>query len=1071
VPAGTSGVAYSETLAASGGTAPYAYAVTAGTLPTGLTLSASGTLSGTPSQSGSFTLSITATDSSTGSGPYAATRSYTLVIAAPALSLAPATLANASVGESYSATLSATGGTAPYAYAVTAGTLPAGVTLANNGTLSGTPTAGGSYAFTVTATDATTTANGGPYTASRSYTLSVAAAVVTIAPTALPDGRYEAAYSQALTATGGTAPYSFVVTAGTLPAGMTLSASGTLAGTPTVFGSFPFTVSATDSSTGAGPYVGSHAYTLTITAPDRPTAGAVSVGVTYGSAGTAVPLAITGGEALSVAIATAPTHGTATVSGKTITYTPVSGYAGPDSFTYTASNAGGSSAPATVSVSVAQPTLVLTPATLTAGQEDVAFSQQLTTTGGTAPYSYAVTTGRLPNGVTLSANGLLAGTPTENGRFAVTITVTDRSTGSGPFSAANAYTLEVSRPAPPVARPATTETTATTLAQDGSVAINLSDLVTGDYTQIRIATQPKHGTVSIDATAQEVSQANQRITVTYTPELGYVGDDSFGYVAVGAGGTSNEARVAVTVKGAAPVAAAVKASVTNGQTNIVDLTGGSSGGPFTAATIVSVSPADGVDAALVEGGSLGNRSYQLRITPRGRFSGTATVRYTLANAYGTSAPAVVTVSIVQRADPSQDATVTGISAAQAEATRRFAQAQLDNFQRRNEQLHNGGAASQGRPMGISVSGGNSYAGGNPAFGSVTPDVIAMKSEHATEVMGRERGAGMLAFDHDGRAMTMANMVGTRGGRDGAGAASGTVGVAGQPGEGETGTGEAGALEGTGRRVGSTAIWSGGAIALGTEDATRRRGKLTVTTGGLSSGVDVKLSEALTVGAGGGYGTERAKVGRNQGQIDSDSWMGALYGSVTPADGLFIDGVAGAGRLSFDTMRIVTGSTAVARGHRNGSMVFGSLTSGFDRTSSTYAFSTYGRIDYLSADLDRYVENGAGNANLIFDRSNVTSLSSVLGLRGSLVMGRFVPRVRGEWRHEFKNGRLQALDYADLGGFNYTIRSDGWTRDNYTIELGTDYVFDNGWRIGFDFSGALGQGSRYATEKITIRKQF
>ncbi|KAK0331776.1 hypothetical protein LTR94_027582, partial [Friedmanniomyces endolithicus] len=71
------------------------------------------------------------------------------------------------------------------------------------------------------------------------------------------------------------------------------------------------------------------------------------------------------------------------------------------------------------------------------------------------------------------------------------------------------------------------------------------------------------------------------------------------------------------------------------------------------------------------------------------------------------------------------------------------------------------------------------------------------------------------------------------------------------------------------------------------DATRGRGKLTVSSGGLSSGADVKLSETLTVGVGGGYGGERAKVGKDQGRVDSNSWMGAVYGSVAPADGLFV----------------------------------------------------------------------------------------------------------------------------------------------------------------------------------------
>ncbi|WP_394663379.1 putative Ig domain-containing protein [uncultured Sphingomonas sp.] len=1064
LPAGVSGAAFSETLSATGGTAPYSYSLTAGALPAGLTLASNGTLAGTPTQSGNFTFSITATDSSTGSGPYSATRSYTLSIAAPALALDPATLVNATVGAAYSRALTATGGTAPYSYAVTAGTLPAGVTLGTNGTLSGTPTAGGSYGFTVTATDTTATANGGPYTAVRSYTLVVSAASVAVGPASLPDGRYEAAYTQTLSASGGTAPYRYAVTDGALPAGVTLAADGTLSGTPSAFGRFAFTVTATDSSTGAGPYSGAKAYSLIIAPPDVPVAVNVTLAVGYGAAATAVPLKINGGEATSVAIATAPTHGTATVKGTAISYTPAVGYAGADSFTYTASNAGGSSAPATVSITVAQPSLALTPATLPAGQEKVAYSQQLTTSGGTAPYTYAVTAGRLPTGVTLSGGGLLAGTPQESGRYTVTVTATDSSSGNGPFTAANAYTLDIALPAPPVARPGSAATNTTTTTQNGSVAIDLSALVTGDYRQIRITAQPQHGTVSIDARQQAVTETNQRVSATYTPEPGYIGEDSFGYVAIGNGGTSNEARVAITVKGSAPVAPAIKASVTNGQTQIVDLTEGAIGGPFTAATIVSVTPADGVEATLVESGSTGDRRYQLRITPRGRFSGSATVAYTLTNAYGTSAPAAVSVSVVQRADPSQDATVTGISAAQAEATRRFAQAQLDNFQRRNEQLHNGGGGSVGRPMGISIAGGNSYGGRDPNAGMAATDLAMLKSDHATEVMGRERAAGLTTYDRDGRAMPMTGLAGARSDRAMSQATPGDPAARARNGEPE-------AIEGSGRPVGSTAIWSGGAIALGTEDATRGRGKLTVSTGGLSSGVDVKLSETLTVGIGGGYGGERAKVGQDKGRVDSNSWMGAVYGSLAPADGLFLDGVAGAGRLSFDTIRNVMGSEAVARGHRSGSMLFGSLAGGFDRTSGTHALSAYGRIDYLSADLDRYTETGAGNANLVFDGRRLSSLSSVLGLRGSFVTGPFVPRVRAEWRHEFKNGSAQALDYADLGGFSYAIRGDGWARDNYSMELGTDYVFDNGWRIGFELGGVLGQGSRYATERITIRKQF
>jgi hypothetical protein len=92
------------------------------------------------------------------------------------------------------------------------------------------------------------------------------APTITLAPTSLSAGTVGTAYSQALTATGGSSPYTYAVTTGTLPTGLTLSSSGALTGTPTAAGAYSFTVTATDASTGAGPYTGSQAYTLTISA-------------------------------------------------------------------------------------------------------------------------------------------------------------------------------------------------------------------------------------------------------------------------------------------------------------------------------------------------------------------------------------------------------------------------------------------------------------------------------------------------------------------------------------------------------------------------------------------------------------------------------------------------------------------------------------------------------------------------------------------------------------------------------------------------------------------------------------
>ena len=147
---GTTGTAYSQTVAASGGTSPYSWSVSAGTLPAGLTLNAStGEISGLPTTAGTSSFTVKVTDNAALVG----TRALSIVIGTP-VSVSTSTLAGATVGTSYSATIAATGGTGSYTWALTDGALPAGLSLATGtGRVTGTPTAAGTANFTVTATD------------------------------------------------------------------------------------------------------------------------------------------------------------------------------------------------------------------------------------------------------------------------------------------------------------------------------------------------------------------------------------------------------------------------------------------------------------------------------------------------------------------------------------------------------------------------------------------------------------------------------------------------------------------------------------------------------------------------------------------------------------------------------------------------------------------------------------------------------------------------------------------------------------------------------------------------------
>jgi hypothetical protein len=174
-----------------------------------------------------------------------------LTVAPPVIG--PATVPGGYVGWAYSQKLTVADPATSYTFAITAGSLPDGLTLDSDGTLHGTPSATGTFAFTVTANGAD------GQVGVRAYTVAIAPAVV-VNTAAVPDGTVGVAYSQTLKATGPATPFTFTV-AGTLPPGLTLdSTTGVLSGTPTTTGTFTFTVSAT----GTNGLSESQAYTVSV---------------------------------------------------------------------------------------------------------------------------------------------------------------------------------------------------------------------------------------------------------------------------------------------------------------------------------------------------------------------------------------------------------------------------------------------------------------------------------------------------------------------------------------------------------------------------------------------------------------------------------------------------------------------------------------------------------------------------------------------------------------------------------------------------------------------------------------
>lgn len=1355
VPGATVAVAYSQTFSASGGTALYSFAITAGALPAGMSLNTStGALTGTPTAAGTFNFTVTATDANNFTGSNA----YTLVVAPPVIVIAPAALTGGTVGAAYSETFIASGGIASYSYAITAGALPAGVTLnGSNGVISGTPTAGGTFNFTVTATSSST-GTGVPHTGSRAYSTTFLPATVLLPATTLANGTQNAAYSATLNpASGGTSPYSYAVTAGALPAGITLNtATGALTGTPTASGTFNFAVTATDSSTGSGPYTSTpRGYTLQIL-NSPPVANPVSATVAYNSSANPITLNITGGVPTSVAIGTAAAHGSAVASGTTITYQPTAGYAGPDSFTYTATNTAGTSAPATVSITVGNPTITVTaggpmsaqvgagysqtftwnggtapysgftvtglPAglsvggatatsvtvsgtvsaagsfnivasatdsstgngpfttgqgfTLTAGAPTlgmtpaagnlpmnygVATTINFASSGGTAPYSYALTAGSLPVGVSFSSGGVLSGTPTVPGNYNIAVRTTDSSTGAGaPFSLQQNYTIVVATPAiaidPPslpngsagvaynaqlsssggvapysyallsgalpigmsftsagaltgiprsdgnfsitvrstdsngqtgsrvytfTITPATVVLTPATLpsgtvgtahsqslSSSGGIApytyaiasgalppgisfssagvfsgtpttagsytavvrstddagynatqsysIVIADAVpvavddsattpsqqpvtipvtandSGVITSITVASAPAHGTATVSG-----------VTVVYTPTGTFFGADSFTYTATGPGGTSAPATVSITVNalpvpagqpraavatvagqpvtidttvgatggpftgvtlvtqpatgtttvtgtnitytplvtasgtasivytlnnayGASapitttitinqvPVAVSRRVSANAGVAAVVELTTDATGGPFTAATLVSLSPATAGTATIAPSGSGASAGYRLTFIPAATFAGTATATFTLANAFATSAPATIDFDVIGRPDPTLDAEVMGLLGAQTASTRRFATAQIGNFQRRMEGLHGAGRGTRFE---------NGLSFGVDRDRRCQDEVRRMPGGDCRQVTALDES--VLRDD-----VAVAPVGGDRGKR--------------------SGDGDNGALT----------LWTGGSINSGDRDGRSGSAGFDFQTSGISAGADTRVNQSFAFGAGFGYGRDTTDVGHNDTRSHGESYTLAAYASYHPGQYFFVDGLLGYQLLSFDSRRYVTANGAMVQGDRDGKQWFASLSVGGDYQRDRLSVSPYARLDLARATLNGYTERGDAIYALRYEDQDVDTTTASLGVhmdyRFPVRFGTLSPQLRFEYQHDFQDASSVTMGYADLpGGPFYRGEIDGLKRNRFVFGLGAVLQTERDLSLRIEYRGLFG----------------
>jgi hypothetical protein len=422
LPRGSVGSPYSQNMGASGGQTPYIWSISSGNLPEGLTLNQSGIISGTPERAVSTSFVLRLTDAVNTS--VTATLSLTINPAVTLLSIETLSLADGVVGQEYSQTLRAAGGSSPYRWDFKSGKLPEGLALSESGVISGTPATPGEVSFEIRATDQ----SGQSVASQLSIDIDPPGELTILSPSSLPLGAVGVPYRFELRAAAGTAPYFWVkkkkLKFGQLPDGVTLSSDGLLSGTPTTQGTANFTVIVNDSAgrQARKPLaieVGPPPPPLLIRTETLPQA---LQGLPYNAS-----LEASGGlgpYSWNIETGALPDGLTMSnggvISGRATT-------AGATSFVIRVRDSLGTSSTKSLFLIVTQPPppLVIQTVSLPETTAERPYSQGLQASGGVPPYTWSIASGSLGAGLNLSASGLISGTPATAGTSVFVVRLTD----------------------------------------------------------------------------------------------------------------------------------------------------------------------------------------------------------------------------------------------------------------------------------------------------------------------------------------------------------------------------------------------------------------------------------------------------------------------------------------------------------------------------------------------------------------------------------------------------------------------------------------------------------------------
>jgi len=497
---------------------------------------------------------------------------------------------------------------------------------------------------------------------------------------------------------------------------------------------------------------------------------------------------------------------------------------------------------------------------------------------------------------------------------------------------------------------------------------------------------------------------------------------------------------------APPAARATTLSVRANTPTTLDLTSFVSGANLTGIRISSA-PANG--RATVSGN-------KVTYTPTAGYLGADAFSYETFSSTVTSAPAVVTISVVPRPSPAAEPHVVSLTMSQAATAHRFGITQISNISRRLESLHR-----------------VSHKSDESRFSALSP-----RWQELRQLSSQAASQGQATSLHPGYGIALPGLTPQSDPGDSPAPIRAEENISAHPGQTQVGsvtrfltnlatTGSIPVLyqsESSPGRAGTPAggFWSDGMVSFGKQDASPTSSAMTFATSGITAGYDARFADNLILGFGIGYARAGTALGTDGSTSKNQGRSISAYGSYQPTPDFFVDGLLGYGSLDSQSERFVESVGSFGRSGREGDQVFGSIAAGYQFQQRDFMISPYGRLEFSAGKLNQATETGAGLSSLTYFEQNLKSLRLALGLRAQSShetdFGLALPHVRAEYGRDLTRDGNATIAYADMeAGPTFTVTPVGSNRNRLLLGVGSELLTTSGMVFGFDFSASRRAG--------------